>query len=87
MLSHGDPVGAVHSDDDALVVSIQTDVMALYCLAELFFLALGDEEAALQAAKTQAAISQLYYRLGRYNRPKDSKGEPEDDSNLNEPAK
>lgn len=65
-LAHGDPAGAVRRAEDALVVSIQTDVMALYCLAELFFLALDDEDAALQVAHKDPRVPHLLYRVGRY---------------------
>jgi hypothetical protein len=69
LLAHGDPDGAVRSGEDALVVSIQTDVMALYCLSELFVLALGDEDAALQAANKHPRVSHLFYRVARYKPP------------------
>jgi hypothetical protein len=68
-LAHGDSAGAVRRAEEALVVSIQTDVMALYCLAELFFLALRDEDAALEAADKHPRVHHLLYRVGRYEPP------------------
>jgi hypothetical protein len=69
LLAHGDPRGAVHTAEDALLVSIQTDVLALYCLAELFFLALGDEDEALKAADKDSRVSHLLHRVARYKGP------------------
>ncbi len=65
-LAHGDPAGAVRSADAASVVGIQTDVMALYCVTELFLLALHDEDAALAAAAKDPRVSHLLYRVARY---------------------